>query len=35
VVEVADGPRNVGWTHPDEANSALLAFRASEAALAA
>jgi len=35
VVEVADGPHNVGWTHPDEVNSALLAFLASEAALAA
>src|SRR5262249_58138557 len=35
VVEIADGPHNVGWTHPDEVNSALLAFLASEAALAA
>lgn len=26
VVEVADGPHNIGWTHPDEVNAALLAF---------
>ena len=26
VVEIADGPHNVGWTHPDEVNSALLSF---------
>jgi non-heme chloroperoxidase len=26
VVEVADGPHNIGWTHPDEVNSALLSF---------
>jgi non-heme chloroperoxidase len=26
VVEVADGPHNIGWTHPDELNSALLEF---------
>jgi non-heme chloroperoxidase len=31
VVEIADGPHNVGWTHPDEVNSALLSFFASEA----
>jgi non-heme chloroperoxidase len=31
VVEIADGPHNVGWTHPDEVNSALLAFLGSEA----
>jgi non-heme chloroperoxidase len=30
VVEIADGPHNVGWTHPDEVNSALLAFLGSE-----
>ena len=35
VVEIADGPHNVGWTHPDEVNSALLAFLSSEAAVAA
>jgi non-heme chloroperoxidase len=35
VVEIADGPHNVGWTHPDEVNSALLAFLASQAAVAA
>jgi non-heme chloroperoxidase len=26
VVEVADGPHNIGWTHPDEVNAALLDF---------
>jgi non-heme chloroperoxidase len=26
VVEIADGPHNVGWTHPDEVNAALLSF---------
>ena len=26
VVEVADGPHNIGWTHPDEVNSAFLSF---------
>jgi non-heme chloroperoxidase len=31
VVEIADGPHNVGWTHPDEVNSALLSFFGSEA----
>ena len=31
VVEIADGPHNVGWTHPDEVNSALLSFLGSEA----
>jgi non-heme chloroperoxidase len=30
VVEIADGPHNVGWTHPDEVNSALLSFLRSE-----
>jgi non-heme chloroperoxidase len=35
VVEIADGPHNVAWTHADEVNSALLAFLGSEAALAA
>ena len=24
VVEVADGPHNIGWTHPEEVNAALL-----------
>jgi non-heme chloroperoxidase len=28
VVEVPDGPHNVGWTHPDEVNTALLNFLA-------
>src|SRR6185436_16123235 len=27
-VEVADGPHNIAWTHPDEVNSALLGFLA-------
>jgi non-heme chloroperoxidase len=31
VVEIADGPHNVGWTHPDEVNSALLSFLSDEA----
>jgi non-heme chloroperoxidase len=26
VVEIPDGPHNVGWTYPDEVNSALLPF---------
>ena len=26
VVEIADGPHDVGWTHPDEVNQALLGF---------
>jgi non-heme chloroperoxidase len=26
VVEVAEGPHNIGWTHPDEVNEALLDF---------
>jgi non-heme chloroperoxidase len=26
VVEVENGPHNIGWTHPDEVNSALLDF---------
>ena len=26
VVEVPDGPHNIGWTHPDEVNAALLDF---------
>ena len=28
VVEVAEGPHNIGWTHPDEVNAALLDFLA-------
>jgi non-heme chloroperoxidase len=28
LVEVADGPHNIGWTHPDEVNAALLDFLA-------
>jgi non-heme chloroperoxidase len=30
VVEVADGPHNIGWTHPAEVNTALLDFLAGE-----
>jgi non-heme chloroperoxidase len=26
VVEVKDGPHNIGWTHPEETNAAMLAF---------
>jgi non-heme chloroperoxidase len=28
VVEVADGPHNIGWTHPEEVNAALMDFLA-------
>ena len=31
VVAIADGPHNVGWTHPDEVNAALLSFLGSSA----
>ena len=31
VVEIAGGPHNVGWTHSDEVNSALLSFLGSTA----
>jgi non-heme chloroperoxidase len=31
VVEIADGPHNVNWTHPDEVNSALVSFLGTEA----
>jgi len=31
VVEIDGGPHNVGWTHPDEVNSALLSFLGSPA----
>jgi non-heme chloroperoxidase len=31
VVEIPDGPHNVGWTHSDEVNSALVSFLGSEA----
>jgi len=30
VVEVPDGPHNIGWTFPDEVNAALLAFLSGE-----
>jgi non-heme chloroperoxidase len=30
VIEIADGPHNIGWTHPDEVNAALLSFLAGE-----
>ena len=26
VLEVLDGPHNIGWTHPEEVNTALLTF---------
>lgn len=26
VVEIADGPHNIGWTHPGEVNAAFLDF---------
>jgi non-heme chloroperoxidase len=35
VVEVADGPHNIGWTYPDEVNAALLDFLAGAGAAAA
>jgi len=28
IVEIADGPHNIGWTHHEELNEALLAFLA-------
>ena len=28
LVPVEGGPHNIGWTHPDEVNAALLAFLA-------
>ena len=28
LVTVHDGPHNIGWTHPDEVNTALLEFLA-------
>jgi hypothetical protein len=31
VVEIAEGPHNVGWIHPEEVNSAFLSFLSSEA----
>jgi non-heme chloroperoxidase len=32
VVEVPDGPHNIGWTHPEEVNAALLGFLAGDRA---
>jgi non-heme chloroperoxidase len=32
IVEVPDGPHNIGWTHPDEVNRALLDFLGSSEA---
>ena len=32
VVPVDGGPHNIGWTHPDEVNEALLGFLAGSAA---
>jgi non-heme chloroperoxidase len=31
VLEIPDGPHNIGWTFPDEVNAALLAFLSGEA----
>jgi non-heme chloroperoxidase len=28
MVPVQDGPHNIGWTHPDDVNAALLEFLA-------
>jgi non-heme chloroperoxidase len=30
VVEIADGPHNIGWTYPEETNAALLDFLGGE-----
>lgn len=30
VVEIADGPHNIGWTHPEETNAAMLEFLSGE-----
>jgi non-heme chloroperoxidase len=35
LVPVEGGPHNIGWTHPDEVNSALLEFIAAKVAMAA
>jgi non-heme chloroperoxidase len=35
VVEVADGPHNIGWTYPEEVNTALLDFLGGESPAAA
>ena len=34
VVEIPDGPHNIGWTHPDEVNAALLDFLGGDGAAA-
>ena len=34
-VAVEGGPHNIGWTHPDEVNSALLEFIAAKVTVAA
>jgi len=34
VVEVQNGPHNIGWTHPDETNAAMLEFLSGEATAA-
>jgi non-heme chloroperoxidase len=31
VVEVENGPHNIGWTHPEETNAAILGFLSGEA----
>jgi hypothetical protein len=30
MVEIADGPHNIGWTHPEETNAAMLEFLTGE-----
>jgi non-heme chloroperoxidase len=35
LVPVEGGPHNIGWTHPDEVNSALLELIAAKVAVAA
>ena len=35
LVPVEGGPHNIGWTHPDEVNSALLEFIAAKVPVAA
>ena len=35
VVEIPDGPHNIGWTFPDEVNAALLDFLGGDGTVAA
>ena len=30
MVEIADGPHNIGWTYPEETNAAMLEFLSGE-----